>query len=220
MRTKAKILIVDDHPVVREGLTLQINRQPNLVVCGAAQTRAEALKLIAAEEPDIAVIDLTFGDGGGLDLIRDITTRYPGLPMLVFSGYDERLYAPRALRAGAKGYVMKKEATEKVVEAIRHILDGHIYVSQPMQLHFLDGWAKGNRTLPGDPSLEDFTDREFEVYRLLGDGLRTREIAAKLHLSTSTIETYYDRIKLRLKLERLSDLVRHAAMWVNEQESH
>ena len=218
MKTKTQVLIVDDHPVVWEGLALRINRQPDLAVCGEARSPAAALKLIATAKPDIAVIDLMLRDGGGLDLIRDIATRHPGLPTLVFSGYDERLYAPRALRAGARGYVMKQEATEKVVEAIRYVLDGHICVSKRMQSRFLDGLAKG-KTPPGDSPLEHFTDRELEVYRLLGAGLQTRNIAAKLHLSISTIETYCERIKLRLSLESRSDLVRHAAIWANTQES-
>lgn len=216
MNTKRKVLIVDDHPVVREGLTLRVNRQSDLVVCGEAQNAAETLKLVVQEQPDIVLVDLMLKEGSGLDLIRDIASRHHGLPVLVLSVQDERMYAPRALQAGAKGYIMKNEVTEKVVDAIRHVLDGHVYLSSQMRARFLDGLAKGT-TPAADPPQVRFSDRELQVYQLLGAGLGTREIAAQLHLSTNTIETYYERIKLRLGLQTRDELLRHATLWNHEQ---
>lgn len=219
MKTKKKVLIVDDQPVAREGLALWIRRQGDLEVCAEARTPSEALRLVAAEHPDVAVVDLMLNDGSGLDLIRDIVKRHSGVPCLVLSVLDERLYAQRVLWAGGRGYIMKQEAPDKVIEAIRHVLDGHVYVSPLMQSRLLDCLAKGKTAAMPSP-LEQFTDRELQVYRLAGEGLRTRDIAAKLHLSVSTVETYCERIKLRLNLESRNDIVRHAALWINGRDSH
>jgi len=218
MKTKTSVLIVDDHPVVREGLALRINRQPDLEVCGEAESPAEALRQIAACKPDLAIVDLLLKDGSGLELIRDIHTRHPRLPVLALSIQDERLYARRALQAGAKGYIMKQEATDKVVEAIRHVLSGHVYLSDPMRLRLLDSLA-GSDSMSFLSPIEQLSDRELEVFRLLGEGLGTRQIAERLHLSVKTVETYCDRIKVRLNLASRSELVRDAVLWVHDGQA-
>jgi len=215
MKTKASVLIVDDHPVVREGLALRINRQPDLEVCGEAESPAEALRQIAASGPDLAIVDLLLKDGSGLELIRDIHARHPHLPVLALSILDERVYATRAFQAGAKGYIMKQEATDKVVEAIHHVFSGHVYLSDPMRLRLLDSLAGSDSTSFLSP-IEQLSDRELEVFRLLGEGLGTRQIAERLHLSVKTVETYCDRIKVRLNLASRSELVRDAVLWVHD----
>ena len=210
---KTKILIVDDHPVVREGLALRINRQSDLQVCGEAGSPAEALRMIAECRPDVLVADLMLESGSGLDLIQDAMSRYPKLLALAVSMQDERIFAPRALKNGARGYIMKQVATEKIVEAIRSILAGHVYLSDEMRLRMLDGLGRAKSGESG--TVEQLSDRELEVYRLVGEGFRTREIASKLHLSVKTIETYYERIKKQLNYDDFHQLFREAVLWVN-----
>jgi DNA-binding NarL/FixJ family response regulator len=217
MTRKKKILLVDDHPVVREGLTMRIQRQPDLTVCGEADGCREALAQIDASQPDLVVVDLVLQDGGGLQLIHDIRSRHPHLAVLALSVGDERIYARRALEAGARGYMMKVAVTEEVVAAIRQILDGHVYVSPAMQTRLLDSLAAGNANADGSPD-ERLTNREVEVFRLLGAGLRTREIATRLHLSIKTVETYCERIKASLGLSSFPELLREAILWVHSQE--
>jgi DNA-binding NarL/FixJ family response regulator len=217
MKGKARILIVDDHPTVREGLALRIDRQPDLGVCGEAASRTEALRMIEASRPDVVVVDLVLEDSSGLDLIRDIKGRHPGLPVLALSAKDECLYARRAIQAGARGYIMKREATEGVIEALRQVLAGHVYLSEQMKVRLLDGLAEGEPQAFLLP-IEQLSDRELEVFRLLGEGLRTRQIAERLHLSVKTIETYYERIKLGLRLSTLNELMRHAVLWASESQ--
>jgi DNA-binding NarL/FixJ family response regulator len=218
MKTKTKVLIVDDHPIVREGLAVCINRQPDMTVCCEAQSPTEALQQIAACEPDIAIVDLAMPGGDGLTLIRDIIARRPNLCVLVLSVQDERVYASRALQAGAKGYIMKQEAADKLVYAVRHILAGQIYLSEQMRSLIIDGMVKSTSSVGRSP-VEQLSDRELEVFRLLGEGLRSREIAARLHLSVKTIDTYYERIKHRLSVEHFNDLLRQAVLWVHAQEA-
>ncbi len=216
--SKARILIVDDHPIVREGLALRINRQPDLEVCGEAGDYAAALRQLEIGTPQLVLIDLLLEQGpGGLDLVREIKARYPHVATLVLSMRDERVYALRALQAGAHGYIMKHEASEKVLEGIRHVLRGEIYVSPAISQQVLAGLAGDNATKRPSPS--DLTDRELEVFRLVGQSLSTRDIAERLYLSVKTIETYYERIKTRLGLEGQRDLVREAVLWVHEHES-
>lgn len=218
MTDKTRILLVDDHPVVRDGLAMRIERQPDLTVCGEANGCREALAQIAACQPDLVVVDLVLRDGSGLQLIRDIRARHPRLAVLALSMQDERIYARRALQAGAQGYLMKQEVTESVVEAIRQILDGHVYVSPSMQRRLLDSLTAGEAPHAG-PLAERLTDRELEVFRLLGAGLRTREVAAELHLSIKTVATYCERIKTSLNLSSFPELLREAVLWVHSQES-
>jgi DNA-binding NarL/FixJ family response regulator len=211
---KIKILLVDDHPIVRDGLTLRIQRQPDLVVCGEADSCAKALAQVAACRPDLIVADLVLKDGSGLDLIRDLKIRSPQLPVLVLSMQDEKVYALRAIRAGARGYLMKQEAADKVIEALRRILAGHVYLSPQMTAQLVDCQVGGDATVPGTAD-ESLSDRELEVFSLLGQGLRTRQIAARLHLSVKTIESYYERIKTRLQLDAYPELLREAVLWVH-----
>ncbi len=211
-----KILIVDDHPIVRQGLAALINQQKDMAVCGQAADGREALEQIGRLEPDLVTIDLTLGDSGGLELIKDIKSRYPNLPMLVISIHDESLYAERVLRAGAKGYIMKQEATEKVTEAIGKVLAGQVYISECMSdrmvRSFLGGTAKNQV-----PAVSALSDRELEVFRLIGQGYGTRKIAEMLHLSIKTIETYRAHIKFKLDLDNAAHLLQYAVQWVGSQ---
>jgi DNA-binding NarL/FixJ family response regulator len=217
MTEKTNILLVDDHPVVRDGLAMRIQRQPDWEVCGESNGCRDALAQILACRPDLVVLDLVLPDGNGLQLIRDIRARYPRVAVLVLSMHDERIYARRALQAGARGYLMKQEATEQVVEAIRQVLDGHVYVSPAMRLRLVDTLADRGSPAADSPA-DRLTDRELEVFRLLGEGHRTRAIAAALHVSIKTVETYCERIKTRLNLSSYPELIREAALWANGQE--
>jgi DNA-binding NarL/FixJ family response regulator len=214
---KAKVLLVDDHPVVREGLSLRINRQNDMVVCGEAENGAEALEKAAALCPDIVVLDLILRDDNGLDVLKDIKIRHPRLPVLVLSIQDERIYAGRVLQAGARGYIMKQEVTSKVIVAIRQILQGHVYLSDSAGLRLLDSMARGNPQPQRSP-VEHLSNRELEVYRLLGEGLTTRAVAQKLHVSIKTVETYCERIKSHLHLATRNELLREAVLWVHTQQ--
>ncbi len=209
---KRTVFIVDDHPIVRQGLALLINREPDLAVCGDAEEADSALRLIAAMKPDLVVVDISLNGPDGLDLLKNIRTRDPGLPVLILSMLDELLYAERALRAGASGYIMKQEATQKVLVAIRRILSGDMYVSDRMankMLHRLAGDAS-----PADCSpIAGLTDRELEVFRLIGEGHGTRQIAEELHISVKTVESYQAHIKEKLSLKNSRELVQQAIQW-------
>ena len=216
---KRRIFLVEDHPVTREGLARLINLEPDLEVCGEASTAARALPAIVAQPPDLVIIDVSLGAGAsGLELIKDLAARDGRLRMLALSTHDETLYAERALRAGAKGYVMKQEPTEQVMEAIRKILQDEVYLSKAMKQRVL-GKLTGSPSAPLASEIEQLSDRELEVYRLLGQGRGTRQIAAELHLSVSTVETYRTNIKQKLRLNSAPELVRHAVEWVHSQSS-
>lgn len=213
-RTKpARILIVDDHPIVREGLAAVLSRQPDLQVCGESASVAEAMKLIESKHPDLAIIDLSLADGSGLDLIKRIRTRDTAIKMLVLSMSDESLYAERALRAGAMGFLHKQEAREKLIGAIRQILDGKIFVSETINERMLQQVMMGHQPLQ-QSAIESLSDRELEVFELIGHGLGSSEIAQRLHLGIKTIETHRQRIKGKLDLKNSLELVRHATQWV------
>lgn len=210
---------MDDHPVTREGLARLINHEPDLEVCGEANTAVRALGAIEAQNPDLVVIDVSLGTGtSGLELIKDLAARNARLRMLALSTHDENLYAERALRAGARGYVMKQEPTAQVMEAIRKVLQGEIFLSRAMNERMLQKMA-GSHSVPLASEIEQLSDRELEVYRLLGQGRGTRQIAAELHLSISTVETYRTHIKEKLRLNSAPELVRHAVEWVHSQAS-
>ena len=210
---KARVLIVDDHPVVRAGLTQLIGKEEDLAVCGEASSQCAALKVIAELRPDIATVDISLKGGDGIELIKDIKVRHPHLPVLVLSMHDESLYAPRALRAGAKGYVMKQEAAETLVAAIRQVLAGKMWVSEKVAARMLQNFADGQCS--GSPGpLEVLTDRELEVFEQIGRGLTTRQVAARLHLSVKTIESHQAKIRQKLTLKSARELVRVATMWV------
>jgi len=216
---KHQIYLVDDHPVTREGLARLINLEPDLEVCGEASSAARAVVAIEALKPDLVIIDVSLTSGpSGLELMKNLAVRHPKLRMLALSTHDEALYAERALRAGTKGYVMKQEPTENVMQAIRKILDGGIYLSQAMNDRLLHKVVRPH-SAPTVSEIEKLSDRELEVYRLLGQGRGTRQIASELHLSVSTVETYRAHIKDKLHLKSAPELVRHAVEWVHSQAS-
>ncbi len=210
------MLIVDDHPIVREGIGRRIERQSDMEVCGEADSRAAALDLIATTRPDLAIVDLTLKDSSGLELIKDIKVRSPHLPVLVLSMQDEAVYAERALNAGARGYVMKHEATENIIVAARQVLAGKVYLSQELSSKFLDVLF-GSKGAAGSSPAERLTDRELEIFELLGRGNGTRQIAERLHLSIKTIEAHREQIKHRLNLTSANELLHHAFLWVQDQ---
>jgi len=216
---KRRIFLVEDHPVTREGLARLINHEPDLEVCGEASTAARALAAIETQKPDLVIIDVSLGAGAsGLELIKDLTVRQARPRMLALSTHDETLYAERALRAGAQGYVMKQEPTERVMEAIRKVLGDEIYLSKAMNERVL-GKLTTSPSAPLASEIEQLSDRELEVFRLLGHGRGTRQVAAELHLSISTVETYRTNIKQKLRLNSAPELVRHAVEWVHSQSS-
>ena len=209
---RSTIFIVDDHPILRQGLTLLINREADLIVCGDAEEAGVALHRIGRLRPDLAVVDISLGGPDGLDLLKDIRIRYPNLPVLILSMLDESMYAERALRAGAGGYIMKQEATEQVLVAIRRILGGEIYVSDRMANRMLHRFVDGNQAGAQSP-VANLTDRELEVFRMIGEGQGTRQIAEGLHISVKTVESHQARIKEKLSLKNARELVQRAIQW-------
>jgi DNA-binding NarL/FixJ family response regulator len=214
-RRPFRILIVDDHPVVREGLGIRIGRYSALEVCGEASGVAEALAQIDTNEPDVAIIDISLREGDGLDLIRRIRSRRASIRMLVWSMYPETVFAERALHAGAMGYINKQEATSVVIEAIWSLLEGRLYLSAPMMNRVLER-SVAERSPSGGSSLELLSDRELQAFRLIGKGMMTTEIANAMTLSVHTVETYRQRIKSKLKLQTTAKLSQAAVQWVLE----
>ena len=209
-RTKKKtVFIVDDHPLLRQGLALLVNRERDLAVCGEAEEAQTAIKEITAKKPDILIADISLNGPDGLDLLKNLRALYPNLPVLILSMHDESIYAERALRARANGYIMKQEATEKVLVAVRRILGGDIYLSDRMANKLLHQYISG-ASVDMNSRLSALSDRELEVFRLIGEGRSTRQIAEKLHLSVKTVETYQAHIKDKLSLHSGRELVQHA----------
>ena len=214
---KKRILVVDDHPIVRQGLALMVNREADLVVCGEAEDATGAMLVMASARPDVLIVDISLNGPDGLDLLKNIRTTHPTLPVLILSMHDELIYAERALRAGANGYIMKQEATEKVLVAIRRILNGEIYVSDRVANKLLQHYITGTGTLRNS-TISDLSDRELEVFRLIGEGHGTRQIAEELHLSIKTVESYQAHIKEKLSLRSSRELMQHAIQWnLNEK---
>jgi DNA-binding NarL/FixJ family response regulator len=213
---KRRLYLVDDHPVTNDGLAQLINFQADLEVCGQATTAASAIAGIDALQPNLAVVDLSLGGSSGLELIKQVSSRHPDLRVLVLSVHDEEIYAPRALRAGARGYVMKQAPTSEVMGAIRTVLAGEIYVSQTMRTRLLEKHLQGSPR-PNRTELDCLSDRELEVFELIGHGHATRAIASRLHLSVSTVEAHRAHIKEKLKLRNATQLVRRAVEWVNRR---
>jgi len=209
---RSTVFIVDDHPIVRQGLALLINREPDLMVCGDAEEAASALRRIEELKPNLIVVDVSLNGPDGLDLLKEIRTRDADLPVLILSMLDESLYAERALRAGANGYIMKQEATDRVLVAIRRILDGEIYLSDRMANRMLHRFANGSQVEQRSP-VADLTDRELEVFRLIGEGHGTRQIAQELHISVKTVESYQAHIKDKLSLKNARELMQRAIQW-------
>jgi len=215
-KKRARVLIVDDHPAVREALAMLIGRQADLEVCGEAADLSEALRLVADSQPDVAVIDISLKTGCGIDLIKRIRDRNDRVSMLVWSTHSESLYAERALRAGALGYVNKDQATEKIVEGIRRVLEGKVYLSEAMIETMLHRTVGEERKEINRSPLDTLANRELEVFRLIGEGIRTAAIAERLHLSVKTIETYRDRIRQKLDLSDGTELAHYATKWMLE----
>lgn len=214
---KIRVFIVDDHPIVRHGLAQVIGQEPDFEICGEAAEASTAFRQIEQTKPDLAIIDIMLRDASGLELIKQIRACNDQVKMLVTSMHDETLYAERALRAGAMGYVKKEEAVTKVIEAMRQVLKGKIYLSPAMADHFLHRALRGGEEPERSP-IERLSDRELEVFELIGRGLTTRQIAERLHLSTKTIETHREHIKAKLQLKNNNELVRQAVLRLIEQE--
>jgi DNA-binding NarL/FixJ family response regulator len=214
---KSKIFIVDDHPMIREGIVRLVDDEPNLAICGQADDAPEALKAISETKPDIVVIDISLKSSDGIDLTKSIKAQYPKLPVLILSMHNEALYAERALRAGAMGYIMKQEAAENLLTAICHVLDGQIYVSDKVSKRLIRKLASGKVDMVASP-VDSLSDRELEVFRLIGQGYGTSEIAEKLYLSIKTIETYRTHIKEKLNLANSRELLQYAIQWVSSQK--
>ncbi len=215
-KTRKRILIVDDHPMMRQGLAQLINNEPDLVVCAEADTAGQALNLISSSKPDVLIADISLPDKNGLELIKDVRVLNPGILILVVSMHDESLYAERVLRAGGRGYVMKQEGGKKLMEAIRHVLSGQVYVSQKMSAKILEIFSGGRNKAGGSP-VERLSDREFEVFHLIGEGKGTRQIAEHLHLSVKTVEVHRANIKEKLQLKTATDLVHYAVRWTEAE---
>lgn len=206
---KRAVMLVDDHPIVRQGLAELINQEPDLHVTAQAPSAGAALSALDQSTPDVVIVDISLEDRSGIELIKDLRSRKPDLPILALSMHDEALYAERALRAGAKGYIMKQEATDQVMTAIRKVLEGQIYVSERMAGRLLDQFVN---TRPGDEDspLGRLSDRELEIFGMIGKGMGTRDIANKLFLSVKTIEAHREHIKEKLKLKSGTELMRMA----------
>ena len=212
-KRKHTIFIVDDHPIVRKGLAQLINQEQDLLVCGEAENAHDALEFLKKTTPDLAIIDISLQGVDGIELIKKIKERYEGIPLLVVSMHDESLFAERALRVGARGYIMKQEAIERMMDAIRKVLGGELYVSEKVSANivkrFIDG-KKDSGTSPADV----LSDRELEVFQLIGQGYATRQIAAELHVSVKTVESYRAHIKEKLRLKSATELLKHAVHWI------
>ncbi len=213
-----KILLVDDHPMMREGLRQIIGNEPGLVVCGEAENTFQALELIEKMKPDLVLADITLPDKSGLELIKDVQAMHPKIPVLVISMHDETLYAERVLRAGGRGYVMKHEGGKKIMQAIRQVLGGQISVSEKMSAKILEIFSRRGAEAASSP-VENLTDREFEVFRNIGEGLSTGKIAEKMRVSAKTVEVHRMNIKAKLKLQSAAELIRYAVRWVESQST-
>lgn len=214
---KKRVMIVDDHPIVRQGLMLMINQESDLVVCGEAEEASAAMQVLKSARPDVVIVDLSLNGPDGIDLLKSIRIAYPGLPVLILSMHDESIYSERALRAGANGYIMKQEATEKILVALRRVLSGDIYLSDRLASRMLKRYITGSGTLRNS-TIADLSDRELEVFRLIGEGHGTRQIADELHISVKTVESYQAHIKEKLALRSAHELMQHAIRWnMNEK---
>ena len=211
-----RILLVDDHPVVRDGFAEIINREPDLKVCSAAEDRAGAMEAIQANNPDLVVVDLTLKNSSGMELIKDIHVRWPGVLILVVSMHNENLYAERVLRAGARGYITKQQATRDILQAIRRVLNGGIYLNEATGAAVLERLAAKPQASE-DTILDQLTDRELQVFELTGQGFNTREIATQLRIDMKTVETYRLRIREKLNLESSSELLKLAIRWKQDR---
>ena len=214
---RRRVFIVDDHPITRRGLTDLINHEPDLVVCGEADSAAPALEEVKRLKPDLALVDITLPRRSGLILVKDIQVWSPTVRVLVLSMHDESLYAERVLRAGGSGYIMKNEGGDKLLQAIRQVLDGDTYLSEGVSRRIIASVA-GHRKAGAKLALSSLTDREFEVFQLIGLGLPTVEIGKRLHVSPKTVDSHRLHIKEKLNLQNLPELMRHAVRWAATEE--
>ncbi len=212
-----KVLIVDDHPIVRQGLSLLITQELEFTVCAEAEDIPSALLAVKETKPDIAVIDVSLGQSSGVRLMEELNHQYPDLLMLALSMHDESLYAERCLKAGAKGYIMKKEPPEKVIVALKKILNGEVFVSKDIGSKLLNKFVTNKSGVYTSP-MESLSNRELEVFQLIGQGLKTRLIAEQLNLSIKTIETYIDHIKKKLNFKDSRNLFLHAVQWFMSED--
>jgi len=217
IRARKRILILDDHPLTRYGLTQLINHERDLAICGEAESASQALAAIRAGRPDLVLADITMPGKSGLEFIKDMQTHHPGVPVLVISMHDEGLYAERVLRAGGRGYIMKNEGGERVLEAIRQVLQGQVYVSKNMSVALLDVLTR-QHSRPSEATPGVLTDREFEVFQLIGQGLSAHQIGRRLSLSAKTVGTHRQHIKQKLKVRTGPELIRHAVRWAAAQQ--
>lgn len=218
MRTRNKptrILIVDDHPIVRQGLRMTIEAEPDMTVCGEAAGMSQAVQIYHETHPDMVIADISLENGSGIELVKELTAHDPELKILVCSMHAESLFAERSLCAGAKGYINKEQATDKLIVAIRRVASGRIYLSDQMTERMLYRQVGANEDPPRS-AMETLSDRELEVFELIGHGVTTRQIAEKLHLSPKTVETYRENIKHKLNLSNATELTQHAVQWVLE----
>ncbi|MBX7148346.1 response regulator transcription factor [bacterium] len=211
--TRKKVMVVDDHPIIRHGIIQLINQENDLTVCGQGGDIRSALEAIRHHYPDVVLVDISLKGGSGLDLIKEMREQFPGLPSLVVSMHDESVYAERALRAGAKGYIMKQEATDSMINAIRMVLKGDVYLSGRLKEKLIDKMIDG-REFDGPNPVEKLSDRELEIFRMIGQGMGTRSIADHLRLSVKTVEAHRAHIKDKLNLKSANELVHQAILWV------
>lgn len=214
---RARVLIVDDHELLRDGMRLMIGGEPDLEVCGEASDEAEGIEWVRKSQPDVVVVDIGLKSGNGLDLIKRIKAHDPSLPIVVASMHEERLYGERALRAGAIGYVNKQDPATTVIEAIRRVLSGKMYFSEEFTDHVLHR-TRGSSASLSDSPIDKLSNRELEVFRFIGEGLATTKIAKKMHLSSSTVDTYRERLKTKLNLKSAAELTHQATQWVLEED--
>jgi DNA-binding NarL/FixJ family response regulator len=213
---RKRILIIDDHPMMRDGLRQLIGNEPDLEVVGEADDAPTALEAAEKLKPDIAIVDITLRDCSGLELIKDLQIRAPNIAVLVLSMHDESLYAERVLRAGGRGYIMKQEGGKKIIEGIRRVLSGSAYVSDTISARILDAFSGRSQN---QSAVQSLTDREFEVFQLIGQGLSTSDMADKLHVSVKTIEVHRVNIKTKLNIPTAPELIRFAVRWIESGEA-
>ena len=216
--TVTRVLIVDDHPAICEALTIQVSRQPDIEVCGTAGNVIDALRLVETANPDVAVVDISLKNDCGIDLISRIRDRNPGVRTIVWSTYSENYYADRALKAGALAFINKDQATDKIVDAIRHVKHGKYYLSDAMSQRIMNEIATNGKKSPFQ-SVSKLSNRELQVFRLIGQGRNSKDVAETMHLCQTTVETYRNRIRQKLELKDASELAYFATRWVMENQS-
>ncbi len=213
-----RIILVEDHPIFRKGLAQLINNDRLMEVVGEAEDSLEALRIVKEQKPDMVIVDITLKDRNGIELIKDIRLRFPDMLIIVLSMHDEKIYAERALRAGARGYIMKQEAPETILSAINHVLNDNIYVSNEIATRIFSMFFDGKSKEESSP-IDLLTDRELEVFQLIGQGFGTREIAGKLHISVKTVENHRAHIKEKLNLKSAIELVQQATLWLQRNQA-